>query len=218
MEVADFPATELEKILTDEEKNLVENGADVSLTVQVRDATDSLTDEQKAALDDAVKKSGITGLTLGKFLDMDLYKAVTVKDALGIPHTTYTQLEEVSQKLQIAIKLPDELINHDDKFSIYSIAYADILKVTDNAGTTPGTNTGSDTASNAGTNTDNSKAGSSNSSGNTTVTTSPATAPKTQDPAPSMWMWFALFAISAGMITVSVVDMKRRMKEDQEMD
>ena len=90
-------------LLTDEEKRQVQNGTDVKIVLEVQDAKDTVSDPDKAAIQQA-----LNGFTVGQYLNIDLYKLVGADP----DHNVIT---ETPKKIKIVITVPDSLKNTDSK-------------------------------------------------------------------------------------------------------
>ena len=94
-------------LLTDEEKQQVEVGTDIMIVLDVKDASGSVSSEDKtlveAALNDDIR---IKGIMVGQYLDISLYKLVG---------ETRTDIIETPRKITIRIVIPDSLKNSDSK-------------------------------------------------------------------------------------------------------
>ena len=220
------PAAELEDmLLTEDEKQQVQNGTNVRIVLEVQDAGSSVSAEDKEKINQA-----LNGFTVGKYLNIDLYKLVGANR---------TDITEVAKKIRIVITVPDSLKNtgsnktrtfavirvHDgraelltdldssadtitietDRFSTYAIVYKDSSNGGNggNGGNNGGGNNGGgdnsgDTGDNNGTKPDSSK----------------DNEPKTGDAAPIEL--YATLAMIAGFayLLLYFTDRKRGMSEE----
>ncbi len=92
------PAAELEDmLLTEDEKQKVQNGTNVRIVLEVQDAGSSVSAEDKENINQA-----LNGFTVGKYLNIDLYKLVGANR---------TDITETAKKIRIVITVPDSLKN-----------------------------------------------------------------------------------------------------------
>ena len=92
-------------ILTEEEKAQVENGTDIKFILDVKDAGDTVTSDDKAAVQEALSKSGAAkGFVVGQYLDISLFKVI------GADRSAISQ---TARKLTIVIEVPDSLKSED---------------------------------------------------------------------------------------------------------
>lgn len=132
--------------LTDEELALKEEGKDVSVYVEVNDASDDVTDEEKDALEEKIDNK----TEIGTYLDIGLFKKVDGEEP--------TKIAKSKEPIELSIEIPKNLKNTDpnvertyklvkiengelveielrevdgnllfetDDFSIYALAYSD---------------------------------------------------------------------------------------------
>lgn len=90
-------------VLTDAEKNQIEGGTDIKIVLDVEDASDTVSSEDKAKVEAA-----LNGYAVGQYLDISLYKLVG---------DSRTNITETPQKLTITIAVPDRLKNTDSKIT-----------------------------------------------------------------------------------------------------
>ena len=96
------PAGELrEMLLTDDEKQQVQNGTDVKIILEVKDAGSTVSNSDKAAIQQV-----LNGFTVGQYLNIDLYKLID---------GDRTDMHETAEKIRIVINVPDSLKNTDSK-------------------------------------------------------------------------------------------------------
>lgn len=94
------PIEELkDMLLTDEEKEQVQNGTDIKVVLEVQDAGNTVSGSDKAAIAQA-----LNGFTVGQYLNIDLYKLVG---------SERTDITETGKKIRIVITVPDSLKNAD---------------------------------------------------------------------------------------------------------
>ena len=94
------PIEELkDMLLTDEEKEQVQNGTDIRVVLEVQDAGNTVSGSDKAAIAQA-----LNGFTVGQYLNIDLYKLVG---------SERTDITETGKKIRIVITVPDSLKNAD---------------------------------------------------------------------------------------------------------
>ena len=171
------PEEELkDMLLTEEEKQQVQNGTNIRIVLEVQDAGNTVSDWDRAAVSQA-----LNGYAMGQYLNINLYKLVG---------TDRTDITETEKKIRIVITVPDSLKNTDngktrtyavirvhdgraqlladldnsadtitietDRFSAYAIAYND-KSGDDNSGNdnTGDGNTGDDNTGNDNTGNDN---------------------------------------------------------------
>ncbi len=163
-------------LLTEEEKQQVQNGTNIRIVLEVQDAGNTVSDWDRAAVSQA-----LNGYAMGQYLNINLYKLVG---------TDRTDITETEKKIRIVITVPDSLKNTDngktrtyavirvhdgraqlladldnsadtitietDRFSTYAIAYND-KSGDDNSGNdnTGDGNTGDDNTGNDNTGNDN---------------------------------------------------------------
>ena len=188
------PEEELkDMLLTEEEKQQVQNGTNIRIVLEVQDAGNTVSDWDRAAVSQA-----LNGYAMGQYLNINLYKLVG---------TDRTDITETEKKIRIVITVPDSLKNTDngktrtyavirvhdgraqlladldnsadtitietDRFSTYAIAYND-KSGDDNSGNdnTGDGNTGDDNSGDDNTGNDNNGNGNggNNNSGNNTGT------------------------------------------------
>lgn len=107
------PLAELSDILlTDTEKQLVGGGVDIRLVLDVKDAADSVSSEDKSVVERTLSKS-LPSFSLGQYLDISLYKLVG---------TQRTDIARTSDKIIVTIAVPERLRNTDDsKTRVFAI-------------------------------------------------------------------------------------------------
>ena len=97
----DMPATDLvNKLLTDEEKALVESGVDVKVDLTVKDIGQTISSAEKQLIESALEKN-----TVGLYLDITLSKQLGNEDAVKITET--------NGAVTITISVPENLRNTD---------------------------------------------------------------------------------------------------------
>lgn len=118
------PLMELADILLSEaEKQLTAGGVGIRLILDVKDAEDNVSNEDRTIAEMTLTKS-LPDFTLGQYLDVSLYKLVG---------TERTDITETSDKIIVTIAVPERLRNADDSkrrvFAIIRIhnGKADIL-------------------------------------------------------------------------------------------
>jgi len=139
------------KVLTDDDLTEMAHGADVKIYLTVDDITDTVSESDQTAIEDAVDDGNV-----GMYLNIDLHKSVGTND---------TTVFETSGAVTVTITVPDELINdlsnvvrtyriirmhngiadvlngdfdsgngtftfETDKFSTYALAYSDEISYT----------------------------------------------------------------------------------------
>lgn len=100
----------VEKVpFTPEEKEQIEAGAEVVITLEVKDITESVAAEDKAKVEKEVKDQKV-----GMYLDINMFKKVGDDEAVKIP--------ELNDKIKIQLTVPDELLVKDTAINrVYSI-------------------------------------------------------------------------------------------------
>ena len=94
------PAEELkDMLLTDEEKQQVQNGTNIRIVLEVQDAGNTVSSSDKEAVAQA-----LNGYTVGQYLNIDLYK---------LAGTDRTDIHETAKKIKIVIAVPEALRNAD---------------------------------------------------------------------------------------------------------
>jgi len=108
------PADIINDILTEEDVEKVQEGAAISVYLQVEDISNTVGTTEAATASGAAAE---VGAQIGMYLDIDLYKAVTASGS-----TVKTQVTETNDHVTISIVVPDELINTDPNVTrVYSI-------------------------------------------------------------------------------------------------
>ena len=94
------PAEELkDMLLTDEEKQQVQNGTNIRIVLEVQDAGNTVSTSDKEAVAQA-----LNGFTVGQYLNIDLYK---------LAEADRTDIHETAKKIRIVIAVPEALRNAD---------------------------------------------------------------------------------------------------------
>lgn len=86
-------------LLTPEEKKQVQNGTDIRIVLEVKDATNTVSDSDKKSIREA-----LSGFGVGQYLNIDLYKLIG---------ETRKDISETDEKIKIVINVPDDLKNTD---------------------------------------------------------------------------------------------------------
>lgn len=86
-------------LLTDNEKQQVERGTNIKIVLGVQDAGDTVSAADKSAVE-----AELNDYSMGQYLDISLYKLVG---------TNRTDITETTEKIAIAITVPDSLKNTD---------------------------------------------------------------------------------------------------------
>ena len=95
-------AAELENmLLTDEEKQQVQNGTNVRIVLEVQDAGSTVSSADKKSV-----KKALNGFTVGQYLNIDLYKLVG---------ENRTDISETARKIKIVVTVPSSLKNTNSK-------------------------------------------------------------------------------------------------------
>lgn len=101
------PADKLAQILlTEEEKQQMAEGVDIKIVLDVRDASDSVSSEDKTLVEDALKRTKAQGFTAPQYMDISLFKVIG---------GSRNAISETKEALLITIKVPDSLKNTDSK-------------------------------------------------------------------------------------------------------
>ncbi|MBR3771727.1 MAG: hypothetical protein IKL07_05610, partial [Clostridium sp.] len=102
--------TVVEKVpFTEEEKAEIEAGAEVVITLDVKDITETVSAEDKTKVEAEAKEQ-----TVGMYLDVNMFKQVGDNAAVKIP--------ELNGKIKIQLTVPEELLNKDAaKNRVYSV-------------------------------------------------------------------------------------------------
>lgn len=103
----------VEKVpFTPEEKELIEAGAEVTITLEVKDITETVSKEDKAKVEAEVKE--VKDQKVGMYLDVNMFKQVGDKEAVKVP--------ELNGKVKIQLTVPDTLLVKDTTMNrVYSI-------------------------------------------------------------------------------------------------
>ncbi|MCM1101401.1 MAG: InlB B-repeat-containing protein [Clostridium sp.] len=108
-------------LLTEEEKQQVQDGTNIRIVLEVQDAGDTVSDADKTAIANA-----LNAYTVGQYLNIDLYKVV------GDDRTDIT---ETTHKIRIVIDVPDGLKSADDAvtrtFGILRVHAGQVDELTD---------------------------------------------------------------------------------------
>ena len=96
-------------VLTQEEKERVQNGEDVNINLEVSDITESVPAEDKSKINTLIKDSSV-----GMYLDINLYKQIGTDSRQKITNT--------NSKLSITVSVPDSLISKSGVDYIYKVA------------------------------------------------------------------------------------------------
>lgn len=92
------PAEELkDMLLTEEEKQQLQNGTDIRIVLEVQDAGNTVSVSDQAAVAQA-----LNGFTVGQYLNVDLYKLIGENRA---------DITETAEKIRIVMAVPDSLKN-----------------------------------------------------------------------------------------------------------
>lgn len=199
--------------LTDEDLDIINQGKNIDIYLEVKDISDSISSRDKKAIEEKLGNNK-TGL----YLDINLFKKVEGEDP--------TKITKIKVPITISFEIPDNLINNDssvnriykilrlhdgvvdeldvkvngkkatfetDSFSTYSLTYKDI-----------------DASSNSNTGNSNIDASNNSNSGNSDITS--ASSPKTGD---NIGTSFVMFIISGlGLISAlgyTVISNKRKL-------
>ncbi len=92
-------------LLTEEEKDLVEQGADVNVSLTVKDVSETVSKEDKALVEKALEDKLLSDAKIGMYLDITITKQVG--DAAPLVVT------ETNGEVKISIVVPEDLINTD---------------------------------------------------------------------------------------------------------
>lgn len=105
--------TVVEKVpFTEEEKAEIEAGAEVVITLEVKDITENVSADDKAKVEAEVKE--VKDQKVGMYLDINMFKQVGENAAVKIP--------ELNGKVKIQLTVPEELLVKDAAMNrVYSI-------------------------------------------------------------------------------------------------
>lgn len=84
-------------VLTEAEKQQMENGKDVKVLLKIENGENTISNEDKAAID-----SALMGFNVGEYLDISLYKEVD---------GNRSEVSEIPEKIAITIAIPEDLKN-----------------------------------------------------------------------------------------------------------
>ncbi len=93
-------------LLTEEEKKQMADGTDVKIVLNVKDGTDSVSNDDKRLVENALKGGEAQGFTSPQYIDISLFKVVG-----GMRSAIF----ETKEALTVIIKVPDSLKNTDSK-------------------------------------------------------------------------------------------------------
>lgn len=93
-------------LLTDGEKKEMENGKDIKIILDVKDAGNSVSVEDKKLVEETLKGFMANSYTMGQYLDISLYKMIG---------DSRTDITETEKKIRIVIDVPHSLKNVDSK-------------------------------------------------------------------------------------------------------
>ena len=104
----------IDYVLTEEEKEILENGGSAEFTLEVSSADEDISEEDKAIAEETVADDEVIEeygeLTIGLYLDISLY--LTITDSEGESATR--SISDTGTDYTITVTLPDELINTDE--------------------------------------------------------------------------------------------------------
>ncbi|MBQ8084619.1 MAG: hypothetical protein IJ232_00760 [Lachnospiraceae bacterium] len=98
-------------VLTEEEAADLANGASVKVWVAVEDISDNVSSSDKASVEAAIQNLSAS-YTVGKYLDLDLFKAV---------NDTQTQITRTNGKVSITLTLPEDLQGDNRTYKVVRI-------------------------------------------------------------------------------------------------
>lgn len=103
----------VEKVpFTEEEKAKMEAGAEVTITLEVKDITETVSKEDKAKVEAEVKE--VKDQKIGMYLDVNMFKQIGDDAAVKVP--------ELNGMVKIQLTVPDELLLNDTAMNrVYSI-------------------------------------------------------------------------------------------------
>lgn len=103
----------VEKVpFTEEEKAQIEAGAEVTITLEVKDITETVSKEDKAKVEAEVKE--VKDQKVGMYLDVNMFKQVGNNTVVKVP--------ELNGKVKIQFTVPEELLVKDTTMNrVYSI-------------------------------------------------------------------------------------------------
>lgn len=100
--------TVVEKVpFTEEEKAQIEAGAEIKITLDVKDITETVSKEDKVKVEAEVEK--VEDQTVGMYLDVNIFKQVGTNEAVKVP--------ELNGKVKIQFTVPDTLLVKDEKMN-----------------------------------------------------------------------------------------------------
>ena len=100
--------TVVEKVpFTEEEKAQIEAGAEIKITLDVKDITETVSKEDKAKVEAEVEE--VKDQKVGMYLDVNMFKQVGSNEAVKVP--------ELSEKVKIQFTVPDTLLVKDEKMN-----------------------------------------------------------------------------------------------------
>ncbi|MGN0692715.1 MAG: GLUG motif-containing protein, partial [Oscillospiraceae bacterium] len=91
----------IDKLLTDEEKERIENGEDLVVYLVVIDYSPNVTDAERALMESVLKK----GMNIGMYLDIKVYKQIGDDER--------TLVDTTNGPIKITFEMPSELLNTD---------------------------------------------------------------------------------------------------------
>jgi len=94
--------------LTAEEAEMIANGAELALILEVNDVSETVSAEDKQAIESVVE-SVSEEMTVAQYLDIDLFKQISMS---GVADEK-SQITDTGSKLQITLSLSDTIINTD---------------------------------------------------------------------------------------------------------
>ena len=95
-------------VLTEDDKTALQNGGDVSITLTISDAENTVSDYDKNAVEEKIKGT----YELGSYFDIDLVKTV---------NNIETQITELNKEIVITVAVPDELKKADRTFAVVRV-------------------------------------------------------------------------------------------------
>ena len=144
-------------VLTQEEKELADVGANIKIVLDIEDAQNTVSAADKAVVESALNTDAAQGFTVGQYLDVNLFKII---------NDNRSAIRETNEKILVTIAVPERLKNTDanrtrafavvrvhngvaevlsdlddsadtvtiatDRFSIYAIVYNDTADGVDN--------------------------------------------------------------------------------------
>lgn len=91
-------------VLTQEEKELADDGANIKIVLDIQDAQNTVSAADKAVVESALSTDVMQGFTVGQYLDVNLFKII---------NDNRSAIRETNKKIIVTIAVPDRLKNTD---------------------------------------------------------------------------------------------------------